>query len=80
MPLNTSRWDTRVESWGDAWSWDPKNVRTVAQLPAADGAGARRSLDTVGELPNASGYAALTMSYDPHLRGNTTIHYKSAAI
>ena len=54
LPLNTSKWATDVASWGD-WTWDPANVRTVAQLPGA---------------PNddTSGYAAITMRYEEHTR------------
>ena len=44
----------QVSSWGD-WTWDPANVKTIAQLPGT---------------PNdeTSGYAAITMSYEEHLR------------
>jgi hypothetical protein len=80
-PINLTKWNTSVKSWGD-WTWDPQNVRTVAQLPSYDSAiGSSFS----SELPNASGYAALTMSYEPHQRTgpggaleDKTYYYKGA--
>ena len=78
LPLNTTRWNTSPPSWGE-WSWDPENVQVVEKVPDAD-----RALLSPSEMPDGSGYAALTMRYDKHQskgQGNTrTLYYKSAII
>lgn len=74
VPLNTSKWNTSVESWGD-WTWDPANVKVIGQLPSSTNIGAAQPAD--GDVPPYSGYAAVTMTYDEHQRGGKTIYYKS---
>ena len=66
LPLNTTRWETAPQSWG-AWSWDPDNVRVVEAIPGVE-----------NEIPDGSGFAALTMRYEKHQRGGRTYYYKSA--
>ena len=81
-PLNLAKWNTSVASWGD-WSWDPANVKVIAQLPAEDAvrptsdAVAAKAAAEAGEIPDYSGYAALTMSYEKHVRDGKTYFYKA---
>jgi len=70
VPLNLSKWNTSVASWGE-WSWDPANVEVLGPLPG--GVAAPR----VDEVPDYSGYAAITMTYDEHVRDGKTYYYKS---
>jgi hypothetical protein len=80
-PLNLTKWNTSVASWGE-WSWDPANVKVVAQLPTEDAvrgisdAAAAKVAADAGEIPDYSGYAALTMSYEKHVRDGKTYYYK----
>jgi hypothetical protein len=79
VPLNTTKWNTSVASWGD-WTWDPANAKVVTQLPAPDAvadSSSATAATAVGDIPPHSGYAALTMSYEEHQRGGQTRYYKA---
>jgi hypothetical protein len=65
LPTNLSKWETAPSSWGQ-WSWDPRNVGIVSSTT---------SQQAEGEV--AGSYMALSMTYDPHERDNTTIFYRS---
>lgn len=74
MPLNTTKWQTSVPSWSN-WTWAPENVKIVAQLPGD--MQPQGDTENLLEIPNASGYAAITMSFEEHQRGGKTYFYKS---
>ena len=86
VPLNTTKWNTSVASWGD-WSWDPSLVKVIGPLPTADGNAAvgRTAISSSsssshalgGEIPDHSGYAAITMAYEKHVRDGKTHYYKA---
>jgi len=85
-PVNTTRWNTSVASWGTAWSWDPANVRVVNGTDAtteSNGGGAGRNLDGLqggdGDAAAAS-HLAITMTYAPHRRNGMTVPYKSGIL
>ena len=80
VPLNTSKWNTSVASWGE-WSWDPSLVKVIGPLPTAVDVGATAVSSSgstgAGEIPGYSGYAAITMDYEKHQRDGKTYYYKA---
>ena len=71
-PLNATKWNTSVASWSPAWSWDPAQVKVIGPLPAAEVAD-----PMTGEIPDYSGYAAISMAYDEHVRDGKKVYYKA---
>eukprot|EP00462_Mataza_sp_D1_P012691 CAMPEP_0175166274 /NCGR_PEP_ID=MMETSP0087-20121206/27604_1 /TAXON_ID=136419 /ORGANISM="Unknown Unknown, Strain D1" /LENGTH=324 /DNA_ID=CAMNT_0016455851 /DNA_START=198 /DNA_END=1172 /DNA_ORIENTATION=- len=69
LPLNLSKWATNVSSWAD-WSWSPENVKTVTSSGGSPVVTAES-----GEV--AGSYAAITMTYQPHIRAGKQYFYKS---
>ena len=65
LPINMTRWNTSVDSWGD-WTWSQDNVAVV---PASEA-------DSLG----SGGYLAVTMTYEPHTRDGQQIFYKSGIL
>merc|ERR1719273_2122625 len=77
LPLNLSKWNTSVSSWGN-WTWSPDNVEVVSVMPnkplsTTSTIVARTKHST--ELPGS--FLAITMTYEKHNRSGHTYYYKS---
>lgn len=71
-PLNETKWNTTVASWSPDWSWDPAQVEVIGPLPTTEVAD-----PMTGEIPDYSGYAAISMVYDEHVRDGKKVYYKA---